>query len=325
MGIPYAFIKALEGKSSQLERGNRLPKEQMDYLVDKKHMAGLYLGACLDSCRWGAATTVMWETDVRGLMAFIAEWRRQNNDNPDLYHERAIGELYTKFSLPYINHEICPVDKEHVGRIEDVKGRVRCAQTSSRFFRPSFIEERVGGFNEFAQMREFSFSQHEPFDPMLERDNNEERIDNYLELKKVWDCEEQSVEVRDVCYAILDDSKVILPFETILQRMNLAELHKHVYCSRDEFTLPGPCKRLEELEESEKRMVEMREECLGHYEPNLQVEFPFDGWDLAFYVQKWKEQDNGNAPWFATRPERWEHTLSSQRQRLHEINADCAG
>jgi hypothetical protein len=325
MGIPYAFIKALEGKPASLERDNRSPENQMKFLMEDNNMKGQYLGACLDSCRWGVATTVMWETDVRGLMALIEEWRKQNDDNPSLYHERRIEDIYAKFELPHIKHEKCPASKEHEGTIKDVAGRVRCSQERLQLFRPSFIEAHGIGFNELAQMKEFYFGENEPFNPMLIPDNSEERNDEYWEAKKLWDSEEQSVEVKDVCYAILNDSALILPFERVLDRLNLSSHVERNYCQPRRGSDEEPCRRLNDLDEVERHFAQIHERCPGHVEQVKRAEFPFDGWTMAFYLQKWKEQSpDGKAPWLAPKLEDWESKKRSLRNGYHSINAECA-
>lgn len=68
MTIPYPFVKVLSGEGNpNLEKlENMKPKKAMKYLMEPGKMEGKYLGACLDSCRWGSQTTVLWETDIRG-------------------------------------------------------------------------------------------------------------------------------------------------------------------------------------------------------------------------------------------------------------------
>ena len=94
-------------------------------------------------------------------------------------------------------------------------------------------------------------------------------------------------------------------YRTILQRLNLAPRTRVVYCGRG-FPVSGPCKRLEEVEDDLRDFYEKNGECPGHEEPFGKVVFPFDGWDLAYYLQRWKEQvPDGKAPWFSERQEHW--------------------
>jgi len=190
------------------------------------NMKGQYLGRCLDSCRWGSQTTVMYEMTVRDMISFIENWMHQNDENfQDLWHERTIEELFEKFELPHIHHENCPVKEYHIGTIEDLGRRIRCS----------------------------------------------------YKLKPITNL--------NVCYAILSDKQRILSLETVLNRLNLRPKFKRVYINP-------------ELGINEPRDL-MSESNSVHMEPNDKVEFPFDGWDLAFYVQKWYEQlPNGTAPVF---------------------------
>ena len=114
MGIPYAFVRALKGEKPYLDKESRLPKQQAEFLVQEGNMRGKYLGVCLDSCRWGSQTTVMYEMDINGLIGFIENWMHQNAGNfQDLWHERQINELYKTFELPFIRNETCSVDSNH--------------------------------------------------------------------------------------------------------------------------------------------------------------------------------------------------------------------
>ncbi|MEK6880173.1 MAG: hypothetical protein AABY22_11215, partial [Nanoarchaeota archaeon] len=111
------FIRTLERKEPYLDNERRSQKKQFEFLMQNGNMRGHYLGACLDSCRWGGQTTVMWETNIKELMDFIQNWREQNNDDPNLYHELPIERLYKRFELPHIDHEKCPDYLLNCGKI----------------------------------------------------------------------------------------------------------------------------------------------------------------------------------------------------------------
>ncbi len=48
---------------------SRSPREQSQFLLQGNTMQSRYLGACLDSCRWGSETTVMYEMNVKEMIA----------------------------------------------------------------------------------------------------------------------------------------------------------------------------------------------------------------------------------------------------------------
>lgn len=309
MAIPYPFIKVMNGDKSPNLEGieKKSPKKAMKYLMEGHNMRGKYLGACLDSCRWGSPVTVMWETDVRGLMRFIQRWRDENNDDLNLYHEVPIDRLYTRFELPHIQHKQCPRDEKHRRNFLDAGGRIRCGERSVRRFRPSFIES-YAFFDELSQMRIRNFFEEEPTDPSYTDDEGEwvhpeEEYSKYLKAIDRFNLETETEPVVDVCYAIISDKDLVLSFETILQRMNLARQTKTVYCGNDP-TRRG-CKRVSELDEGDRRAYEFSGSCPGHGDRVKEVVFPFDGWDLAFYLQRWREQADGKAPWFAEKLEEW--------------------
>lgn len=306
----FPFMKALAGeKDPNLdlpEFKGMNPKQRMEFLMQSGNMKGKYLGACLDSCRWGSTVSVMWETDVRGLMGFIQKWRDENNDNPSLYHELKLEEAYTRFELPHINHESCPRNKFHGRTFVDNSGKVRCGHRDVSGMRPSFLES-YEIFDELSQMSVQNIYERAPEDPSSWDEEgkdltDKEDYDRYLKLRRKYLGEEKSLEVVDVCYAILSDKNLVLPFETILTRLNRTSETRTAYC---EESSNGPigCKRLDEVPANRRDFYSFH--CQGHDEPNKQVVFGFDGWDLAFYLQRWREQDNGKAPWFADRKEHW--------------------
>lgn len=241
-------------------------------------------------------------------MSFIQKWKNENNDNLKLYHEIPIDDLYIRFELPYINHDACPRDKKHLGVVVDGGGKVRCGQKSIKKFKPSFMY-RYDSFDELSQMKVKEFCEEKPCDPYYEDDWGEmvypeEEWSKYLKAMDKYNSEEKTVEVVDVCYAIISDKNLVLPFETILRRLNLAPERRTVYC-KNSFDINGKCRRVDELDRFDKRKYEDTGICLGHNDAVKEVVFPFDGWDLAHYLQRWREQVPGaKAPWFAEKQER---------------------
>lgn len=303
--FPYAFLKVLQGEEPYLYRSDdMLPKEQAEFLMQNSNMIGEYLGACLDSCRWGSQTTVMWEMSIRGMITFIQNWMHQNPDFQNLYHERPIEELYTKFELPHINHEYCPRDGNHKGKVRDLAGRVRCSHKSTEKFRPSFTTEYEAGIDKLSQTRTIDFFEDEPREPSSDEEGfyyDENEVKEYERDLALYNSEEPSLMVTDFCYAIISDQDLILPLETILKRENLKPKNVTVYChgkGLTPFSMRGPCERLDELDKRNKKFYERMGDCPGHAQENDKIEFHFDGWILAHFVQKWYEQDPGNAPWY---------------------------
>jgi hypothetical protein len=295
MGIPYAFLKAMKGEEPYMIKSNRLPKEQAEFLMKKSNMKGKYLGACMDSCRWGSPTTVMYETNVKGMIDFIRTWMQQNEGNfKNLWHEKQIEESYTKFELPFIHHETCPRDKEHKGVVRDLGERLRCAHKSEQRLKPSFAES-WNSFDELSGMEQRQFYENEPRDPTPEDIEDEEtgemlsvnneEYEAYLQEADLFEHEEPIFLVNDACYAIISDKGRIMPLETIIKRLNLRPESETVYCD-----MSGPCKRVKELSKEEQEEHDLLGICRGHYQPHNKIEFPFDGWDLAFYAQKWYQQ-----------------------------------
>ncbi len=267
MVVIYEFNRALEGKKpyfEAIEIAKMSPGQRMRYFMQEETMKGEYLGACLDFCRWGGQTTVKYDTDIKGLMGLIERWKTLNDSNPSLYHEREIRELYHRFELPRVNHEGCPRNQEHKGMVKDGAGRVRCAHVSTKFLKPSFTEV-YRDYDSLAQMNVNGFCENEPWDPtpnyeQLKIDNDcpelegvkyipveeTEEYSQYLIDKRRYD-EEEPVEIKDHCYAVISERDQILTLESILGRLNLSN-------------------------------------------KTHEVVFGFDGWDLAYYVQRWEEQ-----------------------------------
>ena len=190
----------MSGDAFSVDRYGRLPKEQTAFLLESDHMKGKYLGACLESCRWGSPTTVLYEMDITDMVHFVQVWLKQNNENfSSLFHY-----FNDKVELPYINFEVCPKNEDHKYTVFDVAGMLRCG----------YRKERVN-----------------------------------------LDTEKRTLEV---CYAILSDKNLILSLETVITRLNIR-----------------------------------------HEKPNNEIEFPFTGWCLAEYVEKWWQQFSGDdLKWF---------------------------
>ena len=297
MGFPYAFMKVMRKEEPFLDRGRKSLKGQEIFLRRKENMRGLYLGACLDSIRWGGQTTVMYEMGNIKMISFIRNWMRQNEGNfQDLFHERGIDELYKRFELPHTDHKVCPRDKGHKERVMDRGGRLRCAHVDRKKLRSSFIQSYRSGDR-------MVFLERDPLYEVPEDENHWSRRDKALIEK--YDAEEPTAEIIDPCYVIISDKGRVLSFETILNRLNLAPKTKRVHCPGNDhirFTRNKGCtkERLNEMDEEERLRNEDINFCPGHTEPiNDRLVFPFDGWDLAFYVQKWwGQKSDGSAPIF---------------------------
>ncbi len=298
-----AVFREMENKSPFLFKEKKEPINQVKFLLDG-NMKGQYLGACLDSCRWGSETTVMYMMGIRGMRDFIKSWMQQNEDNfQTLFRPEELG--YKELALPHIHYESCPRDSKHKGTIEDIGGRLRCAQITTKYLKPSFIEsfEIVDGLS---GIRERCFYEKMPSNPVPNFAFDSEGLltpecaeiyggeyKEYLHLSKLFEEEEPTFVANDICYAILSDERMVLPLETVLKRLNLRPLFTRVSCQGE------GCKRLDELDEPERGLHRNTMLCPGHIEPHNKVEFCFSGWTLASYVQKWYEQlPNGAAPWF---------------------------
>lgn len=315
MAVYYQFEKIISGICGGIGRDPNITslknisrEKAFSLLMQAGKMKGQYLGACLDSCRWGSMTTCCWPTDIHGLMAFIQKWRDENNDNESLYHEMPIEQVYKKFELPRISYDKCPRDENHKETFEDSAGRIRCGHRTVLEMKLSFIETLFpSSVDELSQTRYTPIYENEPKEPHhFDDDTEEEYCDDeeynfYLKEMERYEAEEP-VQVLDVCYSIIKEPENMpLAFETLLRRLNIQPETKTVYCgSRSEFSR---CRRLDELDETDRRLAENTEHCPGHEERNNQVEFTFDGWTLAYYLLRWKQQ--GNAPWNAEKKEVW--------------------
>jgi|GEM_PF-6909743 len=287
MGVPYAFLKALAGEKPYLDKSKRLPEAQAAWLM-KGHMKGRYLGECLDSCRWGSPMTVMYEMSPRELITFVKSWMRQNKNFEKKFHERPIEEMYTKFELPRISYDHCPRNEDHKRTITDGAGRIRCADVQYQHVKPSyaFMSARNDSFALIPRLEYLESRPPEPSDDMPDDDPDYES--EWAEWN-AFNEEEPTLTIHDPCYAIIDEGKQILSLENIITRLNLRPPVEHARCGLNGCT-PARWAALSADEKNERD----RDWCLGHDILQTKCEFPFDGWDLAYYVQKWWEQ--GSAP-----------------------------
>ncbi len=315
MSYSYAFVRLGEGKEPfPLDKKGRAPKEQAEFLMKEKNMVGYILGGCLDSCRWGSQTTVMYEMSIKDMIDFIQNWTEQNEGNfESLFHEKRIDGLYERFELPYIDYDVCPNNKEHKERMRDMGGRVRCGHRKIIKLKPSFVES-YSYFDEHSKMRRLNFHESSPHDPLPSdpydengdlEDHWKEPLKKYEEEMEKFENEKPTEEIMDLCYAILSDRGTILSLEETIRRLNLRPEFVTVYCPDDGSDsivgIDRKCtpERIAIMSEKERENYEGLGHCPGHLEPHDKIEFSFDGWDLAFYVQKWWEQlDGGNAPWY---------------------------
>jgi hypothetical protein len=317
MGMPYEFVRALEGKRhlwEERDRKGKLPEEYAKYLMQDGNMRGKYLGACLDASRWGAPTTVMYRMDIKGMIEFIQEWFRQNQGNEAaLFHEKPIDVLYKRFELPRINHDKCPAGKDHTGTVLDRRGNLRCAHQSVKRIRPSFISEGWVYLDKENGVKRVEYSEERPFCPISDEfleeveageatlsDEDRQRYDQWVADTRRFEEEEPEPAVTQICYAIISEGKRVLSLEEIIRRLNLEPEFVRVFCNK----LPGG--NIFRIGCTPERIAAMSPEeresyhgtCLGHEEPNDKVVFDFDGWDLAYYVQRCWEQLPGTMPCF---------------------------
>ena len=270
MAVAYAFVKVLGGEGNPNIRNFPPevdgPLERSQYLMQNGNMRGRYLGQWLDSCRWGSTETIMYEQNALEMTKFIGNWMRQNKG--DLrFHER---ELPPNFELPCINYDACPRDPHHKVRNTGLDGSVRCIDVDEKKIRESLLESWIT-YDKLSQSRRKTVMEA-PLEDWLVGE----------ELEKLE--KEPKIIVKERCGAIISEKDVTLPLAEIIDRLNIYDgshrFCKGKYCREPvlkEFDLP-------------------RRSCFGHLVKDKLV-FPFDGWRLARYVQKWYEQPpKGSAP-----------------------------
>lgn len=295
----HAFVRTLEGNNPNLKIPRKYPKDKMNFLMEGSNMFAKYLGACLDSCRWGSQTSVMWDVGYKEMIKFIQNWINQNpNRFQTLFHEKDINEIYTKFELPHIHHEKCPTNSGHTERLIDFGGKVRCAHVDFKKLKPDFINDWFSYYNDNAKMKKVLFNEEEPYHSIPEDAWDEETGELSPIYEKEWYDHLENLEkfnnqkateiITDPCYAIISDKNLILPLETILRRLNIAPESIRISHKREK------CKNPEDLSPLAKEHYKITGMCMGHEVPNNKIVFNFDGWDLAFYVQRWFEQLPGD-------------------------------
>lgn len=242
------------------------PAKEAAYLMKDGHMKGRYLGQCLDSCRWGSIMTILYEMNNFQMVEFVKEWMKQNKD--DLrFHYRP---LPVDFDVPRIDYKVCPRDSEHKGKNLDLEGRIRCAAEDKKELREALIESYTH-YDDFSQSKRKEYLEFHLDDWELEKYENAPRIT-----------------VKERCGAILSDKGSVLPLAEVIDRLDIFQ-GSSVFCKGE--TCKDPF--LKEFDLDRK--------CFGHV-INNHLEFPFDGWYLAWNVQKWYEQKpDGTTPF--TTPE----------------------
>ena len=274
-------------------------KDRIEFLIERDRMKDEYLGACLDYVRWGSITTVMYEWGTTGLIKFIQHWMKLNPDLP--WTDEQPSETFT---LPRIHYKRCSRNEEHKGTIVDAEGKIRCAYVDTRLIKPSFVEHSGRYFDDLSQMDSIAYWDNKPPENLPD-DAWDEKTGKLLSgYKKQWQEyqeqlaryeAEEPVELKDSCYALISEGQRVLSLERVLDRLNLEPKMKRVYCHG----IFSPCDRVDEMDEWERESYEMFERCPGHEQENDRTIHPFDGWTLAWYIQRWHEQSsNGSAPVF---------------------------
>lgn len=259
-------------------------EDRAKFLLEEKRMEGEYLGACLDYIRWGGINYVAFRMSEKKLIEFIQHWMGLNKDNL-IWSDEPIPQ---GFSLPHIKHDRCTRNKNHRKTIGDSAGRLRCAEAVEKAIRPSF-SRHYETTDALAHSKALEIYENEPIQPSYDEEGNadEEEVLKYEEEKARFDNEEPSLIVIDACYSVISDEGIPLSLEKIIDRLNTQPKNVTVYCSNNPL---GSCERLDELDEKDRRHYKFTEHCSGHEQENNHVVFPFCGWTLAWYVQKWHEQ-----------------------------------
>lgn len=296
---------------SEVEQKGHGPKDHATFMVQDKLMAGKYLGACLNKCRWGSITGVMWEMTYTDMVDFIQSWMKQNPDNyTELFHD----EVYSN-TLPYIKRSACPTNPKHTKRTKDLEGIIRCGHETVQMLKPNYITSYMS-FDKNAGYEKKICFENEPRDPLPDCHCGEDttswsgnkyygcgihdkdgkllpeyqkEFNKYQKQLKKFDKEKATFEHRQMCGAILDESARILSFEEILDRVNEAPRYVTVYCGA--FYEVSHCKRLDELSEDEKDTYETTQRCPGHTMEGRHIAVTgFDGWYMSNYVKLFLEQ-----------------------------------
>lgn len=318
MSIPYAFIKALQGVKIDLNADKRLPKEQAEFLMQPNHMRGKYLGACLDSCRWGSMQTVMWEMNPVQIIEFVQNWMEQNKRNfRKLFHELTIEEMWKKFEFPYLDRKSChnrilklpdgtvecghyetrELDLDGILRTEDQYIKIKLKDFLSKDDTILSLVEEVIRNPELRNEYDHSTQEEKEdleacyiLDPDFKMWEQKE-LGYYWERVFLEKLEELKNAVPHIiiepCRGSLSDKGTTLSLETIIRRLRIHD-KVNEYC------------------ENRHNCKESEGYCCGHSKENPKTElYMCDGWMLAHYVQKWLEQkQDGSAPLFETKTEK---------------------
>ncbi|MFQ6010205.1 MAG: hypothetical protein ACE5J7_03750 [Candidatus Aenigmatarchaeota archaeon] len=252
--------------------------------MKKNRMKGLFLGQCLDDIRWGSLTTVMYEMAPREMITFIQEWAKQNPEIDRKYHHFEDNNL----ELPYKNHKKCPIDENHVGRVMDLDGRIRCDSSVTKSARKRLISV-IPAYEDKAEIVKLDILEHSDgldYGPPL--DPSEEDMKCYEKDWEKWKQKEKSwcrrnnigwnekVDYTETCYAIISDGGAVMSMEEMLKRLNVCE-GRYKYYDK-----PGKCPCFEG------EFPYMH--CIGHRIMHEKLVFPFSGWTLAMYVESWAKQ-----------------------------------
>lgn len=246
---------------------NREHEDRIKVMLDGG-MKNQYLGACLDYVRFGAMNACFWnvqEGNVKGLMNFIQQWRDINRENL-IWSDKPMPQT---LELPYIHHDECPrtklseASKQHKGTLVDRGGRIRCAHIEKKEVKPSFTKAYQAGIDPEAMMDIQEFYEEHPREPVS--------YDEHGELEDIEpDNEEYQKYLRDKeQYETEEPVEVIRPCYAIISE------------PRDK---PMPLEKM-------LSRLNIYKHSDGY------VGYPFCGWTLAWYVQKWHEQSpDGKAP-----------------------------
>jgi hypothetical protein len=321
--ISTQTAKQTETDRSVVERKGDGPKEHAKFMMQDNLMAGKYLGACLDKCRWGSITGVMWEMTYKDMVDFIQSWMKQNPDNyTELFH----NETYHN-TLPYVKRDKCPTNPKHTVRQKDLEGIVRCGHEDVEMLKPNYITSYMS-FDKNAGYEKKICYEDEPRDPLPDchcgedttswsgnkyygcgihdKDGNlhpeyQKEWETYLADVKKFEDEEETFEFKQTCGAILDESAKILTFEEILDRVNEAPRYVTVYCGA--FYEVSHCKRIDELDKDERETYALTQSCPGHRMEGRHIAACFDGWYMSNYIKLFLEQfKQGEEPmWFKSK------------------------
>lgn len=249
------------------------PLAEAEYLKKDGHMKGFYLGDCLDRCRWGSMTTVMYEMNTLEMAEFIKNWMEQNKGNL-MFHFKG---LPTDFKLPYTEYDSCPRNSKHKIRNMGIDGTVRCIDEDVKVIKKDYLDSVIS-HDEFSNSRRKHHWERHPLNGRFE-DEEEEAIRLYEEST-------ETVTVRDRCGAIISEKGVTFPLAEILERLNLYD-GSFLGCKGD------VC--------GDRSLIELYGDgkCRGHTVYDHFV-VPFNGWALARYAQKWHEQESKGTAQFTT-------------------------